>query len=99
MKPTGTPVTGAIGEVAVSGQFGGSIRLVVLLKANMTRRPPKLQIVKLRLKGAQGVLCTLRQGVGTLAPLGILKSRLGIGNNGYASEGDKGYKRFDSLAG
>ena len=42
-----------INRVALGGQFGNSTGLVVLHKINMTRCPPKLQVITLSLKGAQ----------------------------------------------
>ena len=75
-----------ISRVALGGQLGNSISLVVLHKINMTQCPPKLQVITLSLKGAQCIPCTLHQGTKALVLLGRLKVGLRVRNENDAAE-------------
>ena len=79
-----------LSRVALGGQFGNSISLVVLHKINMTRSPPKLQVITLSLKGAQCIPCMLHQGTEALASLGRLNGKPRVRNENDAVEAAKG---------
>lgn len=83
-----------ISRVALGGQFGNNISLVVVHKINMVWCPPKLQVITLSLKGAQCIPCTLRQGTEALASLGRLKGGLRVRNENDAAEVAKGMGLF-----